>query len=155
MWREQQNKSVPFTSARDLAELKKTNREKDYPVIGELARLMADPADQLLYSRSARDLARLAHDQPTLVPQLTEARPVLAEIAKGIDGLEAALDAERRDLIHANERRLAAYLQASQGLVRGMAARGQRHSRPAPGGRPTTEWWPSRAPVALPCGDEP
>ena len=40
--------------------IKKTNREKDYAVIGELARRLPDVASQFLLSRSARDLMRLA-----------------------------------------------------------------------------------------------
>jgi len=48
LWREQEGRDPPFTGARILADMKKTNREKDYAVIGELARLMTDPRDQLL-----------------------------------------------------------------------------------------------------------
>ena len=53
---------VPFVGAADLCELKKTNREKDYAVIGELARLIPDRRQQLLLSRSARDLIRVARE---------------------------------------------------------------------------------------------
>jgi hypothetical protein len=113
MWRRQEGREVPFVDARDLAELKKTNREKDYAVIGELARLLADPEDQLLLSRSARDIMDLARLHPKLLPQLAARRPALAAVSSGLDALEAALDAERRDLIHANERRLQRYLDAA------------------------------------------
>jgi hypothetical protein len=50
-----------------LAELKKTNREKDYAVIGELARKMEDPRLQALYSRSARDLLKLDEERRSLI----------------------------------------------------------------------------------------
>jgi len=46
--------------------MKLTDRERDYAVIGELARIMPDPADQLRFSRSARDLIVLAEKHPEL-----------------------------------------------------------------------------------------
>ena len=103
----------PVVGLTDLAEIKKTNREKDYAVIGELARLMSSPRDQMLYSRSARDLLRLVQEHPDLVHELAANRPVLQE-ATDESRLEQALDAERRNLIHANERRLARYRVAAQ-----------------------------------------
>jgi hypothetical protein len=96
-----------------LAEIKKTNREKDYAVIGELARLMRDPREQLLYSRSARDLIALAEAHPDLATELSPQRPLLKLATGERTRLERALDAERRALIHANEERLARYHQAA------------------------------------------
>jgi hypothetical protein len=97
-----------------LAALKKTNREKDYAVIGELARLMSDPRDQLLHSRSARDLLALACTHPYLISELASARPLLRVTSEGQTRLEEALDAERRALIRANEERLARYRAAAE-----------------------------------------
>ena len=114
LWREQASSRIPVVDPRRLIELKKTNREKDYAVIGELARLLDDPRQQFLASRSARDLAALARVRPALAKELAGTRPVLAEIDAGIAALEAALDAERRALIHANERRLRRYLAAAE-----------------------------------------
>jgi hypothetical protein len=114
MWREAEGREVPFASARDLADMKMTNREKDYIVIGELARRMADPDDQILYSRSARDLIGWADQEPDRVRRLATRRPVLKSVEQGRDALEAALDAERRQLIRANEERLAKYMEASK-----------------------------------------
>ena len=96
------------------AELKKTNRERDYAVIGELARLIENPTERLLLSRSARDLIVLAREQPDLLDELVSQRPVLKHVCDGRDGLEVALDAERRALIHANERRLQSYMEAAR-----------------------------------------
>jgi len=107
-------KPVPFADVITLVELKKTNRERDYAVIGELARLIDDPAECLLQSRSARDLIALARKQPALLDRLVSKRPVLRHVRDGRDGLEVALDAERRELMHANERRLQLYLDAAQ-----------------------------------------
>lgn len=70
LWKEQVGRVPPFVGLRDLAELKKTNREKDYAVIGDLARRMTDVTDQLLYSRSARDLETLAADRAELLIRL-------------------------------------------------------------------------------------
>ncbi len=113
LWRDAERQEPPVVGLEPLAALKKTNREKDYAVIGELARRMRTPRAQLLHSRGARDLMRLAEEHPQLVGELTEERPVLAQVAAGRDKLEVALDAERRALMRANEERLAAYRQAS------------------------------------------
>lgn len=114
LWKTQERMVLPFVGLRELAELKKTNREKDYVVIGELARLMTDPDEQLLYSRSARDLTDLAERFPERVEALAQQRPLLKLIRKGIAELEAALDAERRHLIRANEKRLMRYMTAAE-----------------------------------------
>lgn len=113
MWRDLAGAPVPFLDARRLIELKKTNREKDYAVIGELARLLTDARAQLLTSRSARDLARLAGEHPQWIDALRATRPLLAAASGPTAALEQALDAERRALMHANERRLQAYLDAA------------------------------------------
>ena len=114
LWREQDATELPVVDPRRLAELKKTNREKDYAVIGELARLLRSDREQLLFSRSARDLTALARAHPELVQELAPARPLLAATGDSIAALEAALDAERRALIHANEQRLQRYLAAAE-----------------------------------------
>jgi hypothetical protein len=113
MWREQEGRDPPFVDARLLAELKKTDREKDYAVIGELARIMTDPRDLLLCSRSARDLIELARAHPKLLEELKKARPLLAEVGRGRERVEEALDRERRALMRANEERLDAYRRAA------------------------------------------
>jgi len=113
LWARAGREAFPVVGVRDLCELKKTNREKDYAVIGELARLLDNPRDQFLFSRSARDLTLLAAQYPELVRDLSSARPVLASVSQGADALESALDAERRRLIHANEDRLQNYLDAA------------------------------------------
>ena len=113
LWQEQAKECPPFVNLTQLARMKQTDREKDYVVIGELARRMMDPADCLRFSRSALDLMRLAEQHPSLVERLASERPVLAMIKEGRDRLEAALDAERRDMIHANERRLARFQEAA------------------------------------------
>ncbi len=114
VWRDAAGAETPVVGLEPLAKLKKTNREKDYVVIGELARRMEDPRSQVLYSRSARDLIRLAEARRELVEELAEHRPVLLRIADGRDVLEQALDAERRALIRKNEERLATYREAME-----------------------------------------
>jgi hypothetical protein len=114
IWREAEGREIPFVGLQYLAEIKKTNREKDYAVIGELARQMPDAADQFLYSRSAQDLTRLASQYPDMARELSARRPLLGATAGGIEKLEEALDRERRELIHAHERRLRAYLTAAK-----------------------------------------
>lgn len=119
LWREQDEMNqAPFLGARDLVETKKTNREKDYAVIGELARGMDNIDDQIMCSRSARDLMELAGLHPGRVAALTGQRPALAAIAEGSDALEIALDAERRRMMHANESRLTLYMSAAESWAR-------------------------------------
>jgi hypothetical protein len=108
-WQDGERRSPPVLGIRELAEIKKTNREKDYAVIGELARRIADVPSQFLWSRSARDLIRLAEDHPDDWVRACDQRPLLKHASDGLETLEAALDAERRQLMHANERRLQAY----------------------------------------------
>lgn len=114
IWQEAEGQDVPFAGARDLADMKMTNREKDYAVIGELARRMREVDDQILYSRSARDLMSLAEQYPERWSSLSALRPALKCVGQGREALEAALDAERRLLIRANEMRLAGYMKAAK-----------------------------------------
>jgi len=114
MWKEQTDHHPPYVNLVQLVRMKQTDREKDYVIIGELARRMPSPADQIRYSRSALDLMRLRDAHPALVAQLVRERPVLAMIQEGRDRLETALDAERRALIHANEQRLSRYEAVSE-----------------------------------------
>lgn len=113
LWEEQRSEDLPVVDVRRLVELKKTNREKDYVVIGELARRLRDPRDQLLASRSARDILDLVREDPELHRELIPTRPALGAVAEGRDALERALDAERRSLIRANEARIRRYLDAA------------------------------------------
>lgn len=113
LWQEQEGARLPHVDVRRLIELKKTNREKDYAVIGELARKLVDPEAQLASSRSARDILDLRERHPGVFVRAALARPALAAASAGREALEAALDAERRRLMRRNERRLAAYLAAA------------------------------------------
>jgi hypothetical protein len=113
LWEAPVQKEAPVVSLSVLAELKKTNREKDYAVIGELARKMEDPRLQALYSRSARDLLRLAEDHPEAVQWAVPERPLLSRIGQGREEVERLLDEERRDLIRTNEVRLDRYVDAA------------------------------------------
>lgn len=113
MWTEQEGQDPPFTDARMLAEMKKTDREKDYPFLGELARRMTEPRDRFLYSRSADDLIELARRYPELALELVAARPLLARIAGGRRQLLEAIQLEMLDLMEQNEVRLSKYSAAS------------------------------------------
>lgn len=121
LWHEQEAASqhsdaVPVVDVRRLVELKKTNRERDYAVIGELARRLdiSDVPARLLLSRSARDLQELAAQYPQQALHLASQRPLLGQATAGREALETALDAERRALIRANEERLSIYVEAAQ-----------------------------------------
>ena len=113
LWEAPVQKEAPIVSLPVLAELKKTNREKDYAVIGELARKMEDPRLQALYSRSARDLMQPAEDHPEAVLEGAVERPLLSRIGQGREEIERLLDEERRSLIRKNEGRLDRYALAA------------------------------------------
>jgi hypothetical protein len=114
LWGDADASASEVVSVEPLVRMKMTMREKDYAVIGELARLMADPRSQLLYSRSSRDLIRLARTYPdALGAAMVDRRPVLARLAEGRDAIDEALDRERRLLMRADEERLASYRAAA------------------------------------------
>jgi hypothetical protein len=113
LWEAPVQKEAPVVSLPVLAELKKTNREKDYAVIGELARQMEDPRLEALYSRSARDLVRLAQEHPEAIREAAAERPLLSRVGRGREEIERLLDEERRALIRRNEERLDRYLKAA------------------------------------------
>ena len=114
IWKSAAALDPPVVPLQQLADIKKTNREKDYAVIGELARLMPDSRSRFLYSRSARDLLRLAQSKPELVAEMIPRRDALTKIAEGREGLERALDQERRALMRTNEERLVEYRDAAR-----------------------------------------
>jgi hypothetical protein len=113
LWEAPVRKEAPVVGLPLLAELKKTNREKDYAVIGELARRMEDPRVEALYSRSARDLLRLAEQHPGVVRQAAGERPLLLRLHEGREEIERLLDEERRRLMRSNEERLGLYVRAA------------------------------------------
>ncbi len=113
LWKEQESKNPPFVGLSDLAMMKLTNREKDYVVLGELARRMSSPVQQITFSRSARDLLELRVAYPEVWKEMLPKRPCLARASEGAQALAAALDAEKRELIAINEARLDRYAQAA------------------------------------------
>lgn len=115
LWEQPPMTDPPFIDAVLLAQMKLTDRERDYAVIGELARIMPEPADQLRYSRSARDLIELSNDHPELMNALVAERPLLRLLGAGRERVEVELDAERRAAMRANEERLSAYRGAAAG----------------------------------------
>jgi hypothetical protein len=116
LWLEQEGRDPPFTGPRILLELKKTAREKDWPFVGELARMLEDPREHALCSRSARDLLAQYAKDPTLVNQLRSLRPALAAVDQGLDGLRLALESERFAAMDADTARLQAYISCQNAL---------------------------------------
>ncbi len=113
IWKEQKNRMPPYVEITDLIELKKTNREKDYVVIGDLTRKIQDSTRSLLYSRSARDILLAYKKDPDTLDQIMKKRGIQPKALKSLESLETALDSERRRMIHENEDRLARYLSAA------------------------------------------
>lgn len=114
LWQDADASVSDLVALEALALMKMTMREKDYAVIGELARRMHDPGAQLLFSRSSRDLMRLAGEHPDALAEAISRRPLLARVAEGRDALDEALDRERRALMRADEARLARYRAAAE-----------------------------------------
>jgi hypothetical protein len=113
MWREADSTGCQVVPLERLAAIKLTHREKDYAVVGEVARRLGDIRAQLRHSRSSRDLMELARHYPSELQEIARERPLLGNVAKGRDDLEAALDRERRQLMRADEQRLARYQEAA------------------------------------------
>lgn len=116
LWREQEGRNPAFTGPAILLRIKQTAREKDWPIVGELARLLPDVREQIRHSRSARDLIELAQQHPELVARLVPARPALAAIPKGLDELRVAMERERFGIMDADRLRIGAYLAAARDL---------------------------------------
>lgn len=113
MWSSTEGQDPPFTDARILAEMKKTDRQKDYPFIGELARRMDHPEDQLYYSRSAEDLIELTLKHPAVAREVALRRPLLTHVNEGRRALAEALQVEMLDLIELSQERLRRYAAAA------------------------------------------
>ncbi len=107
-----------FVDLETLALLKHTDREKDYVILGEIARKISDLKEMLKYSRSAIDIINTWELKPDIVESLFEARPVLKLSEKGREALEVGLDAERRTLMRINTERLLKYKEASSEWAR-------------------------------------
>lgn len=114
LWQDADASASDVVPLEPLALMKMTAREKDYAVIGELARRLNDPGSQLLFSRSSRDIIRLAAEHPGSLAEAVARRPILAKVAEGRDALDDALDRERRALMRADEARLARYRAAAE-----------------------------------------
>ncbi len=74
VWQRAGSAPVPFTDERTTALMKMTDRERDWAFVGELARLMPDARDPLLFSRSARDIRGLAADHADSARELSALR---------------------------------------------------------------------------------
>lgn len=83
MWSEAASTGNAVVAVTPLAAIKLTNRERDYAVVGELARLMPDPADRLRFSRSARDLLGMAVQRRVAGLPLPEAHAAITTAAVG------------------------------------------------------------------------
>ena len=118
MWRELDGRDPPFTGPRLLMQIKQTGREKDWPIVGQLARLLTDPMEQLLCSRSARDLIALAAAHPQQLESATRQRPALQSLGLGFDELRLALERERFAAMDLDAARIRAFVAATRDLER-------------------------------------
>lgn len=113
LWESLSQRELPYLDVETLVQVKQTQREKDYAVIGELARKLP-PDRQLLCGRSSRDLIDLAARFPEMARRLAAERDLLLHALAGDrDALEEGLDKERRRLMRADEARLDAYAAAT------------------------------------------
>ena len=116
LWREQEGRQPPFTGPGVLLRIKQTAREKDWPIVGELARLLPDARQQILHSRSAGDLLDWARREPALVADVATVRPALRAMEHGRDELRMALERERFAAMDADARRMRSYVEAARSL---------------------------------------
>jgi hypothetical protein len=101
-----------------------------------LARMLGDPREEMLSSRSAHDLVDLAAKHPDLARDLVPDRPALSALTGGVEELREALDRERRAAMDEDDRRIRAYIAAATELERAWPAVRAR-PRPLPCGRRT------------------
>lgn len=114
LWRGQEGRDPPFTGPAFLLPIKQTAREKDWPIVGELARLLPSVREQLSCSRSAIDLLELIRLHPDLAQDVTPYRPALAAAGAGLDALRMELERERFAAMDADAARLAGYVRAAE-----------------------------------------
>jgi hypothetical protein len=115
LWVEQEGMPIPCVDPARLILLKRTGRERDYAVIGELARRLPEARDRALHGRSPDDLLAMAREEVALLRRLRDERPLLAHALAGDrEALGAALDAERRVLMAADAARIARYVEAAR-----------------------------------------
>lgn len=113
IWAKVEAGAPEFVDLETLALLKQTDREKDYVILGEIARKITDLKGMLKYSRSAVDILNTWELKPDLVESLFEERPVLKLCKESREALEVGLDAERRTLMRINAERLLRYKESS------------------------------------------
>jgi hypothetical protein len=114
LWRQARIQDPPVVPLPQLIELKKTDRERDYVIIGSLAQQLTDPVTALLAQRSPARLRELARQHADLLPGLVARRPLLLGILDlDEDAVAVRLDAERRALMRANIQRLDRYRHAA------------------------------------------
>jgi len=114
LWEISKKSNSALLDLRRLAEIKKTMREKDYPIIGELALRFTSPREALLYARSAEQLKSLAAQHPVEVAELSSLRPEVLPFLNGkLEEIEQLLDKERRVLMRQDKERLQLYASAA------------------------------------------
>jgi hypothetical protein len=112
LWREAETADTPVVGIPDLIELKRTDRERDYVIIGALAQRLGDPAIELAHGRDPERIAALLRTQPTLRAAAAMVRPWLASTSEA-EAIAELLDAERRADMRRNRERLASYTNAA------------------------------------------
>lgn len=112
LWSEAATCDLPVVGIPDLIELKRTDRERDYVIIGALAQRLGDPALELVRGRDPERIASLRRSHPALAAAAQAERPWLATAADP-DIIAEHLDAERRADMRRNRERLATYATAA------------------------------------------
>jgi hypothetical protein len=114
MWRDAGDQTLPVVSIPDLIAIKRTLRDRDYPIIGALALRLSDPELILLNSIAPQHLLRTISEHPRLAQQLSLQRPLLALAAQNPSNLEVELMHERLQAMEADRLRIEAYRRALQ-----------------------------------------
>ena len=113
MWREIHRAAAPVTDILDLIQIKKTQREKDWPIIGSLSARLQDPKDVLLHSTSPTRLLAFAADHPELLEELARQRPLLLATTSGsADAVRREIMTERMAAMDADRHRMRIYAHA-------------------------------------------
>lgn len=119
LWAEAGSYEAPVTRLPDLIAMKRTQRDKDWPIIGSLADRLEDPQDQLLNSIAPLRLTQLVEHHQDLAARLAGQRPLLRLVGTTSERqLREALMMERLDAMDADRERIQRFAQAMDPWMR-------------------------------------
>lgn len=123
LWAEAERYEAPVARVPDVIAMKRTQRDKDWPIIGSLADRLDDPQELLLNCIAPQRLTELVEQHQDLARRLAAQRPLLGLVGTvGDRPLREALMMERLDAMDADRERIRRYTQAMEPWTRAWPA---------------------------------